>query len=93
MKITTNPITRDNGICQFSGTYQPEERYYDYDILADGQPTGYGVKRVGTDLAELYHEDGEEEYLSDSDLRTAIPEAKRIVAERLAPTPPKGPTS
>lgn len=61
----------------------PEECFVEYEILADGKPTGYSLKRVGTDLAELVDPDGNEEYLGTSDLRVAIPQARNTVARRL----------
>ena len=82
MTITMKLTDRDTGICPHSGLYEPEERYSEYGILADGKPTGWTLKRLGTDLAELVDPDGNDEYLSTSDLRSAIPEAKRIMLRR-----------
>lgn len=63
----------------------PCECYREYEIRrADGTDTGYSVRRVGIDTAELVRPDGETEYLAHSDLRRALPEARRVVAARLA---------
>lgn len=62
---------------------EPCECFVEYDVYVDGAVCSrFQVKRWGTDLAELYDR-GEPEYLSNSDLRSAFPEARRIIAERL----------
>ena len=53
-------------------------------MLADGQDTGYTIRRLGTDLPELIHPDGSDEYLASDDLRAGLPEGRRRVAELLA---------
>ena len=83
MKITTRLVDRDRGLDEW-GNYDPVNRYSEYDVLEDGKPTGYKVIRVGIDHAELRWPDDTDEYLSTDDLRKALPEARRIVAERLA---------
>lgn len=83
MKLKTKKVDE-----WYEGRNSPENEV-EYAIVEaeSGKDTGYAVRRIGIDLAELRNPDGEDEYLSSSDLRHAIPEALRIVRRRLFKRP------
>lgn len=79
MKITTKLTDA------YDGGGIPEEGWREYEVLVDGKRTGYIVKRIGTDYPEMWEPGSQAPYyLGSPDLRGGLPEARRIVKERLA---------
>ena len=76
MTITTK-LTED-----FQNGDDPEDRVRYWTIYEDGVATDWEVYKCAHDVPELRNVvTGEEAYLDNFDLRSAIPEARRIVAD------------
>lgn len=91
MKVTTVKVAEEWGDEWGGDGHFGLRNFVNYEILLNGQPTGWQVTRKGTDIPEIMNgntEDysepfGDWAYLDANDLRGGLPAARRVFCEQL----------